>query len=500
MKKIFTLLLTFLFLITISPVLSQNGVQEEEEEQATTEQYEIRASAEFGGEIIGGITFEIGGDSNPQAIVSEQGEVVVFDDLNEGQFTVTLKLSSNSEYEIVGVNSSRLVELSESNQQESVVFQLQLRPPDVDENLEAIRSIEFPDKLTKIGSTTTIISQLSPEQLSNVQNFTFDNPGVNRIVYTQGLNLENFEEYENITNIGQFIDLETRGEVSFDTSELDKFDAPARIEMSGIRLAEGFQFAEEMPETETDVADTEADFAEIALIEREGETFSPETINYEDNVLSFSVPGFSNYSLVPRAKLLVIDPEDKSNYLFESNEEGSVTPEITIKQSEIELEVRVDNLDAEIELRNGGEVIDFGSTPDEDGVVRDTVTLEEGDNQLRLTVSLANGETTTDNVTIDYDAPSDNSASNAFTIVLIIVILLGISSTASVGAYFYYKKRKKKTVAEKQVETNKKDAPEYEEGLLTEEEKELYNENQTDIRKTETDSEEVDESKDKADS
>lgn len=455
-------LLIFAILFTSLAALSLTGTafaQDEEpggEEDPSDEiEYQVSVRAEFSGERVAGLTFDIAGDGVARTESSNNSTDVVFDGLEAGDYQISISIPSSSEFELAGTNSTQTVSLSEDSPQDTVVFPLQRKPPDVDENIESIKNFNFPSSLTKVGSSTTKLSDLSPEQLANVQNFTLDNPGINKIVYIEGLNLENFEEYSNIVNIGEYIDLETVGEVSFDTDRIQKFDQPATIYMSKLNLIEFNYF------------DSETDDEPIALIHRDGDPSDEITnLNYEGNTLSFNVPGFSTYTVVPR-----LDYELGENVVEEEDRDGY----FTASADEVEMVVAIDNLDADVEITRDGEIINFDTEISDEGVLTANLALEPGDNRFAIDVDLVNGETAQEIVRISYEEEEEttNNASELFGWALIAVAVLG--AAAGGGYYYYNKKRKgKKKPVKKENLASTKSGPDYDERLLTEEEKKVY--------------------------
>jgi hypothetical protein len=455
--KKYAILINLILVISLfavyTPATNYIVAEDEEEEEPVEEDYQINVRAEFSSSRIAGIIFDIVGGGVSETKTSSTSADSIFDGLATGEYLVSITIPASSEYELASGTDSRSISLSDTNQEETLIFLLQKKAPDVDDNLARIRAFSFPAELTKVGSTTTNFSNLSPEQLSNVENFTLDNPGINKIVYLQGLNLETFSEYQNIENIAEYIDLETVGKVSFNTDSLDKFDAPAKITMYKIRLVD---FLDEEGEASED----------LAIIEKDGQT-SDEVTNlaYSNNQLSFNVAGFSTYSISPRIRVEIEDLEPIET------EEDVLNAKYETKDEKVTLVVYVDNLDAEISVTNGGEIVKFENELDEEGMVTGEINLEEGVNKLKIKAELDNGQSQEKIINVELldENGKSNNASTLFTIAIIIVVILGAGAA---GGYYYYRSRKIK-----KNKTNKKkaDKDKYEPGLLIDEEKKIYN-------------------------
>lgn len=423
--------------------------------------YKINVRATFADQRVEGMTFDVTGNGTSKTGTSTKDVDVVFADLTAGTYTVKITFPGNSEYESADGATTKTVTLTASKQQDTVIFSLQKKAPPVDVNQEMIKNHKWPAELSKVGSITTDISKLSDEQLGAVPNFTFDNPGVNQIVYTKALNLEDYESYKGVANMADYIDLETVGKISLETDFIKPFNQEARLVMQQINLVP--------------FVDKDGSAGPIAIIKRDGTVFSePKDLKYEGKTLSFIVPGFSTYAISPRV-LVTVDG------LESNNAASNPSPSLTAEQESVTLIITTDNLDATIKATNNGELLNIESKPDATGEIRQAIKLVKGENRIRITAELANGESSQQIIKLNYQqeaAKKKNDVSKWFSVGIIVLIVGGLSA---VLGFLYYRKRHQQPQIDPQknllagLKTEEPVKPKYEEGLLTEEEKQLYN-------------------------
>ncbi len=451
------------------------------------ENYQIYVVAKFGDENIAGMTFQLSGNGVSKNLPSTNTNTV-FNDLSAGSYTIIINIPTSSEYELSSSSNSKVVTLSSTNQEETVTFLLQKKAPETDENLDSIQDINLPAELTKVGSSTTDITKIDPERLSYVENFTFDNPGVNKIVYKQALDLSDFEEYSRINEIGSYIDLENYGTIQFNTEPFQVFNQPAKLTMYKIRLVE-FESADESGD-ESGGEEEEP----VAIILKDGQEFEPINLNYSGNELSFEVEGFSTYKLSPRLKLKLdesdgitaedLDEETDTDEESTDSNESSNNDIYTTEKETIEVKFMVDNLDAKITASNDGQVVNFPEEPNDEGMVTGEIKLKSGSNRIRLTAEIPNGEKVDKFFTIKFSTEEDNNVSQVFSILFFLLIL---GAGVGIVAFYLYKQKKlkigifakdkgKKSKEGKNLENKKatEAKSKYDPNLLTEEEKRIY--------------------------
>lgn len=427
----------------------------------TTTPYKVTIRAVFADQRVSGVTFDLIGSGITKTATATKDQDIVFTDLPEGQHNIKITFPGDSEYESADGATNKIIDLKADTPEATVIFNLQKKAPDVDTNLEKIKNFKWPSSLTKVGSKTTDLAKLKPEQLAGVTNFTFDNPGVNQIVYTQPLDLENYDDYKGIESIEDYIDIETVGKIGLETDFIKPFNKEAKLVMMQVNL----------------VKFMEADGSEgpVAIIKRDGEKFSEaKNLKYEGKTLSFVVPGFSTYTLAPR---LSVTPTG----LTSDSDASLPSPSYTAESKEIEIVIATDNLDAEIQATNNGEVMNLPEKVNSEGMIKQTVSLGNGENKIRIIAKLANGETEQKIINVNYKngESANNDVSKWFTVGIIVLIFAAL--IAAVG-YMYYRQRKKQQegvnpnenlLAKKEADAQP-EKPKYEEGLLTDEEKKLY--------------------------
>jgi hypothetical protein len=420
----------FLISLAIPSVLAQSG-----------DNYKIVVKTTFEGNPIEGVDLKLTGNSVTRTETSGLSDTE-FTGLSAGSYTVTITFNEDSDFELSANSSgSQTTELTPSNQSATLVFFLRKKEPPVDENLQKINAIKLPANLTKVGSTTTDFSKLTAAQLPAVDNFTFDNPGVNKITYLSKLDLSNYEDFSKISLISDYLDLESVGKVRFDIDLLKVFDKPARISMGKLRLV---QLSEDKAP---------------AKVLRNGANFELKNASYTNNQLSFDVDGFSTYTVAPRLEI------DFSNLL----KSDTADDEYQSETDTFKLNLLVDNLDATVGVFNNGEIVNVPAEPDSNGKIAGDVKLANGNNRIKVEVKLSNGEKIEEFFTVKYQGATtaSNDISRLFGVAFFCLILL-----AGIGLGVYYLKIKKQQPGARSPLTRQK--PHYNSNLLTDEEKRIY--------------------------
>jgi hypothetical protein len=367
--------------------------------------YNIKVSARLEGSPVAGLEFTLTGTSANETLKSTTNDFDQFTGLEAGDYNITILIPSDSTFELIG-ETGKDVTLTASDQSESVIFFLKRK----DSADKSYQEVKLPTSLTKVGSETTDFTKMDPGELKGLKDFTFDNPGVNKIVYKKELDLTAITDFAVISNLENDLDLSTSGKISFDTTLYPVFNAPARLYMSGLKL-------------------TQLD-GSFANIYKDGKQVEVKEMKYEAGVLSFDVDGFSTYSVVPRIKV--------------------ITENLTSNSEKFDLTLQVDDLDSEITLLNNGIVVDFPTSPSQDGLLTGTLTLTNGENRIRINAKSKNGEESTQFITINYAGPvkPSNDVSNVFGITFFALLIL--AGLAGAGYYFLIYKRRELKQAEKQ--------------------------------------------------
>ncbi len=437
------------------------GIEEEEEEEEEEEiEYYIGVDAKLAGEQVSGVKFNLNGPAGvTKSIESVIGEPARFIDLAPGNYTINIDLSTKVEYKLLDASTgSRIVNLTSGTPSVVLTYTLAANELPVDENLDSIKNIVFPENLTKTGTSTTNLAEIAdrnPSSLNSVANFTFEDVGKNKITYKSPLDLSNFNQYSRINNLANFLDLSTVGIISFDTTFLTFFDAEATITMSGLNLVE---WGEGEP---------------VAKIYRDNQEYLPENMSYASGKLTFDVDGFSSYKIVPRLEANLDENEIDRN---------TETNEITAKNDVITLTVRSDNQDAKIAVVNNGEIVNFPDLLNSDGTVASEINLTEGMNRIRVRLTAVNGETVETFLNIEFNEGGSGSGINVSNIFSILFFLVILVSGVALGV-IYLKNRNKSLLdkTDEQEGTTEDVKPKYNGDLLTQEEKELYGEDQIEL-------------------
>jgi len=380
------------------------------------ENFQINVVIKNSGNRVAGLEVRLSGNGQNESYTSTETADGKFTLAEAGTYIIQLILPRSSEYEVLaGTIDSATVTLTETNQTDDVNFLLNKKAPPVDENLEKIRSIRLPDNLVKIGSVSTKFTELDKTKLASVPNFIFDNPGVNKISYVDTLDLSNYNEYSKISLLANYLDLETRGKVKFNTELVPVFNKSAKVTMSGIKLVSW-------------------EDGKLAQIKRDNSIMSdPKELSYKNEELSFIVSGFSTYTVVPRLQLNLeglgtntLEGTDKTLKVYE------------VSSDSFKLDFRVDNLNSTITVINNGQPVNIPSLPSVDGSVNQTVQLVDGSNRFRVQVKLDNGEQVEEIFTINYSKPrTENNVSNLFAVVFFTLIIMG-----GVGVGIYYLRKR----------------------------------------------------------
>lgn len=407
-----------------------------------TDAYKISVKARFEGFDAEGIDIKLVGPGTTKSLTTSLSGVNEFRGLGPGNYTVEILLDATDEYQLVDSSlRTQNVSLSAVNPQDDVIYTLKQVDLSDDEAYQLIKGIKLPENLTKIGSKTTNFPTFPQAALKEVKNFTFDNPGVNKIVFSAAIDLSDPTKYSAITRLSDYIDLETRGKVYFAADLFPIFNKPAEITMSGLRLANANKFY--------DLA---------ALLERNGSEFTPAEMTYSGSDLRFKVEGFSTYTLKPR---LLVEPLNGQD-LSKAYESLTAT---------YPLEVSFDNLDADIMVSINGQNQNVAAKPDENGNLRTTLNLVAGENRIRVLSRLANGQEVDQFFTVNYGKVVENNVSTIFAVLFfLIIILLGV------GIAVYYTRVRARRARELTAQKNPplRQKIEYNPDLLTPEEKALY--------------------------
>lgn len=442
--------LTFLLIVLLTILTRPFGLavaQEPPVEPPATNNYRVVVKVTFDGTSFPGVTVKLTGGTTNQNKISELADTI-FTDLTEGSYAVSVTLPSSSQVELSPSSpATQTVTLTPTNQEATIVYFLRASVPPVDELAEKQKTTKLPAALTKSGSSSTIISSVAKDKLSAISAFTLDNPGVNKIVFQENINLGNVDALDRISLMSDNVDLETVGKIKFDTDLVPAFaDKKAKLSMSKLRLVS-------LPSSNSTSV--------TAKILRNGSAFAPASISYTGEVLTFDIDKFSTYTLAPQAEIQIEGADLTSD----------TAKRYTAKSDKIKLKVFADNLDSQISLSNGGVPVDFPEKAGASGLAEQEITLTAAESRFRLELKLANGEKYSEffTVTLEESKSAPNDVSRVFGVAMFTVMIIG---GLGLGVFYYI--RKKKAKPERPIPIREALTTKYESSLLTEEEKNMY--------------------------
>ncbi len=442
--------LTFILIVLLTILTRPFGLamaEETPEETPPTANYRVVVKVTFDGTSFPGVTVKLTGGAINQNKVSELGDTI-FADLTEGSYAVSVTLPSSSQVELSPSSpATQTVTLTPTNQEATIVYFLRASVPPVDELAEKQKVTKLPAALIKSGSSSTIISSLAKDKLSAIAAFTLDNPGTNKIVFQENINLGNVDALDRISLMSDNVDLETVGKIKFDTDLLPAFaDKKAKLSMSKLRLVS-------LPSSNSTSV--------TAKILRNGSVYAPAAINYSGEVLTYDIDKFSTYTLAPQSEIQIEGAELTSD----------TAKRFTATTDKIKLKVFVDNLDAQINLSNGGVPVSFPEKAGASGLAEQEISLTAAESRFRLELKLANGEKYSEffTVTMEEAKAGPNDVSRVFGIAMFAVMIIG-----GIGLGVFYYIRKNKAKPERPIPIREALTTKYESSLLTEEEKNMY--------------------------
>ncbi len=151
-----------------------------------------------------------------------------------------------------------------------------------------VPDITIPDEFLAEDSNTTRIDQMSLAELEEVENFTLEIVGKNKVVFDGFLNLTSSETLAKLKDFSEYVDFSTTGKIMIDTGNLSVFRAKASITMYGL------------------------DFEEKPIIYKDGELATSDTVSSieydsDSGVLAFDVDRFSTYEAIDREREIFKD-------------------------------------------------------------------------------------------------------------------------------------------------------------------------------------------------
>ncbi len=346
----------------------------------------------------------IGPGSYTNTIVTSDNGGAIFDDIEDnGEYTATISFPSSSDWKIKsGESTSKSAEISNSNDSETITFEVVEKTAPVEETTPKILETDLPAIFTKVGSTTTILKNIKKADVAAVKNFTLDDPAANKIVFLQELDLSDDALAEKFAELDQYVSISEKGRISVDTEELSVLNKKAQVTMRGLKLVGGT----------------------TPLIVADGQASSKvSNAKYVGQLLTFDVAGFSNYAFRPTLKI-------------EADDETS--------QSSFTLNGEVDDLESKIDIYLGEERIAQEIEPEDDGAFVFTYNLENEENEFKVIASSENGEVAEVAFDVTYAGGVHVEEPQGLPFIAVLGIVALLAALIALIYYFIRKNRKKK--------------------------------------------------------
>ncbi|MBN1915640.1 Ig-like domain-containing protein [Candidatus Dojkabacteria bacterium] len=350
----------------------------------------------------------IGSDGYSSTVSSSKTNgSAVFDDIEEnGEYTATVTIPSSSSWIMKpGEGTSKSVEITDTNDSETIIFRL-VKKETAEEVNYKILDVTMPSSFTKVGSTSTILRNIKISEVPAVKNFTLDDPTANKIVFLQEVNLSDNSFAEKFAQLDRYVSISETGRVILDSDALPELNKKAKITMRGMNLVSG---------------------SNPTIVEDGSVTTKVTNIMYSNQILTFDVAGFSNYAFKPTLKI--------------EAPESTMEPTFTIQGE-------VDDLDSLIDIYLGEERILEELEPEDDGTFVFSYNLEEEENSFRIIASSKNGETAEVEFETIFKGGSlaEESEESSTISTLAIILIAGSVIIVVFGVYYLIKKSKKKKV------------------------------------------------------
>lgn len=320
--------------------------------------------------------------------------------LAAGNYTVVINLTEADPYELkTGETASRAVTVADGETKD-VTFTVidKASPTDGDETTEPT-TLQLPSIFTQTGSTSTNLTKYSDTQLKAIKNFTLHVPGFTKVIFKEPVNFSTSKD--KINQLDQFVLLQQPGEISIATELAPELDKPAVVTFYGLKYNPvGEDYTPLITKDDQIPAGNE-----ITNINLTG-----------TDTISFSVSGFTTYSLKP---ILYFTQTD-----------------ITADSQTYKLEGQVDDLNSEISITLNGSKINQVVEVNNDGTFTANLNLKRGTNEVKVSATGISEQVTTTDLTIKYGTVEKNNFSTDLTMVMgIALVLLGIGG----GSYYLYK-------------------------------------------------------------
>ncbi|MBN1331852.1 hypothetical protein JW978_03135 [Candidatus Dojkabacteria bacterium] len=429
MKKVLASSLVLLFVAVISPLYAVDPTTSITAYAKTSDNLPVE-----------GLSISISKTPFSDAGVTDAQGKYIFDLSSEGagDYTVTISLSG-SNYELVsGEQASKSVPVLE-NESKSVYFGVKEKTtPDPEDETT---TISIPSEFYATGSKTTVLKDMSSDQLKSVSDFTLHKPGLAKIEYSGELDLSSTSIINKLKSLDQYVFIEIPGEVTVASDLVPELDAPATVTFEGlnfIQLSQGYT-----PQIMQDDQEAGGGVSNVSLI--------------NGDKISFDVDGFSTYAVRP-------------TFEFEENE-------IETTETSYTLQGKIDDLDAQISIYINDESQDIEISINDNGEFEIPIELSEMENIVQILAVGVSEQTYSEvvkitNPNLEEAAPESSGMKISLTMIFGI-LLLAMAIGGGIGYYYYNRRQKTKL---------KKPAAKYDSRLLTPEERKTLSSETTQTR------------------
>jgi len=354
-----------------------------------------------------------------------------------GDYTAVINLTETDPYELKsGEQASKTVTLADGETKD-ITFLVTDKAPVVGDETTEPATLQLPSIFTQTGSTSSNLTKYSDAQLKSIKNFTLHVPGFAKVVFKEPINFASSKD--KINQLDQFVLLQQPGEISIATELAPELDKPAVVTFYGLKynpVGENYKPVI----TRDDQIPTGNEVTNINLT--------------GTDTISFSVSGFTTYSLKPVLYFAQTD--------------------ITADTQTYKLEGQVDDLNSQISISLNGNRINQVVEVNNDGTFSANLDLKRGTNEIKVSATGTSEQVTTTDLTIKYNTSDGNSFSTDLTLVMGIgLVLVGVGA----GSYYLYKM---KYLPQKAMNRGKKQitrgtTENYDSRLLTPEERRVFN-------------------------
>lgn len=344
-----------------------------------------------------------GPSSYSQTKNTDSSGKAAFTALADGDYTATINLLAGGDYELVAGETKTKTRTVTSGTVEEVYFGVKTKTSDETDGETNIKP-EIPSSFYASGSTTTVVKDLTTEQLKSISNFTLDTPGFSKIVFNEKVDLSSQDTLQRLAKLNQYVFMDQKGEVTIASDLMPELNKKATVTLYSLSFVS-----------------LGSDYTPVILkddFEPSGSEVTNVTLTGKDKI-TFDVSGFSTYAVRP-------------TLIFEEKN-------IDTDQQKYTLTGKIDDLDAEISVFLNNSRIEQDITPDSEGNFSVELELKKGENNVQVTAKGVSEQSYGEALTINYGSNEKNPVSSTnWSLIIGIVLLAG----AVLGGGFYYYKTK----------------------------------------------------------